>query len=164
MSRELLVDVRVVDDLADEVDPAVGELHPGLVGVVHRPVHPVAEPEFPGQAEGQRSDVEAIVVRPQRLDDRAVVVGDEPPLDLGLEAEAAPEVGAFHGLNLHPSRPARVECVGVQPRAAGTTGTSKNDPLRKSRPPSVTDRTRPSNRPQTRWESAASMMTAPLSP
>ena len=43
---QLVVDVRVVDDLAGQVDVLVGELAPRLVGVVHGPVHAVAEPEL----------------------------------------------------------------------------------------------------------------------
>ena len=79
----------------------VGKLAPGLVGVVHRAVHAVAEAELPGQPEGQRPDGRAGSRWPQRLDHRAVVVGREPALDLGLEAESAAEVGLLHAVNVH---------------------------------------------------------------
>ena len=39
---------------------AVGKFAAGLVGVVHRAVHAVAEAEFPGQAEAQRPHVEPV--------------------------------------------------------------------------------------------------------
>ena len=159
---ELLIDVGVVDDLADQEEPAVGELDPGLVGVVHRPVHPVAEAELPGQPEGQRTDGEPVLVGPERLHHRAVVVGGELPLDLGLEAEAPPEVGALHGLNLTPDllvgglgRPVGlvelieglVGLVGRRRRrvrrssgAAGVTVSPLNDPVTVSLLPSVAER------------------------
>jgi hypothetical protein len=47
-----LVHVGIVDDLAHQVDLPVRELHGGLVGVVHRPVHAVAEAELLGQLHG----------------------------------------------------------------------------------------------------------------
>ena len=102
---QLLVDVGVVDDLADEVKPAVGELGPGLVGVVHRAVHAVAEAELPRQPEGQRSDGEAVLVGPQRLHHGAVVVGRELAFDLRLEAETPAEVGALHDRESNPPTP-----------------------------------------------------------
>ena len=57
---QLLVDVRIVDDLADQEEPPVGKLGAGLVGVLDRAVDAVAEPELPGQPEGQRPDVEPV--------------------------------------------------------------------------------------------------------
>jgi hypothetical protein len=97
---ELLVHMRIVDDLAHQVEPAVGELAPGLVSVVHGPVDPVAEPELPGQPEAHAAHVEAIIPRPECLDHRAVIIGGKLAFDFRLEAEPAPEVGAFHGLGI----------------------------------------------------------------
>ena len=51
---ELLVHVGVVDDLTHQEEPPVGKLGPGLVGVLDRAIHPVAEAEFARQPEGQR--------------------------------------------------------------------------------------------------------------
>ena len=48
--RHPLVDVRIVDDLTDEIDPlAIRELVNRLVGVVDRAVDAVAEPELLGE-------------------------------------------------------------------------------------------------------------------
>ena len=44
---QLVVDVRVVDDLAGQEDAPVGEPPARLVGVVDRAIDAVAEPEFP---------------------------------------------------------------------------------------------------------------------
>ncbi len=38
----------VVNDFPGQEDLAVGELPPGLVGIVHRPLNTVAEAEFAG--------------------------------------------------------------------------------------------------------------------
>ena len=112
---QLVVDVGVVNDLAHEVEPPVGKLEPGLVRVVHRAIHAVAEPELPGEPEAQRPDVETVLAGAQGLDHRAVVVGRELAFDLGLEAEAAAVVGALHRApNLHPTR----SRAGPQARAA----------------------------------------------
>ena len=48
---ELPVHVRIVDDLAHQQEPPVGELVAGLVGVVDRAIHAVAEAELAGQPE-----------------------------------------------------------------------------------------------------------------
>ncbi len=50
---QLLVDVRVVDDLAGQEHAAVGEALPGLVGVVDGAVHAVAEAELAREVDGQ---------------------------------------------------------------------------------------------------------------
>ena len=55
MSLSFWLTCGIVDDLADQVEPPVGELVPRLVGVIHRPLHPVAEAELPGQPEGERA-------------------------------------------------------------------------------------------------------------
>ena len=45
-AAQLRVHVRIVDDLADEQQAPVGELAPGLVGVLDRALHAVAEAEL----------------------------------------------------------------------------------------------------------------------
>ena len=44
-----VVHMGIVNDLPHQEDLLVGEFVPGLVGVVHGPIHPVAEAEFLGQ-------------------------------------------------------------------------------------------------------------------
>jgi hypothetical protein len=48
---EFRVDVRVVDDLANEQQPPIGELPARLIGVLHRALHPVAESELAREAD-----------------------------------------------------------------------------------------------------------------
>ena len=93
---QVVVDVGVVDDLTHQKEPAVGKLAPAFVGVVHRAIHPVAEPELLGQPESQRPALEGVVARPHLLHQRAGVVSRQIPLDLLLEAESAAEIGRFH--------------------------------------------------------------------
>ena len=87
------VDVRVVDDLADEEDAPVGELPARLVGVLDRALDAVAEAEFAGEPDRDAADRQRVVALAQQVDQRAVVVGGQRPLDLGLEPEALPKVG-----------------------------------------------------------------------
>src|SRR5437870_8365686 len=98
---QLRVDVGVVDDLRQEEDSLVGELGARLVGVLHGAIHPVAEPELAGQLEGEVADGQGVPMFPDAVDDAAVVVGRERALDVVFEAEAPPEVGLLHEINLH---------------------------------------------------------------
>ena len=50
---QLLVDVGVVDDLAGQEHPLIGEPLPGLVGVIDRAIDAIAEAELPRQVDGQ---------------------------------------------------------------------------------------------------------------
>src|SRR5216117_4614802 len=59
---QLLVDVRVVDDFADQEHTALGKLGAGFVRVLDRAVHSVAEPELAGELEGQVADREDVAV------------------------------------------------------------------------------------------------------
>src|SRR5690606_40519091 len=93
-----LVDVRVVDDLADEEDAAVRELVCGLVRVLDGAVHAVAEAEFGGQPDGDAAILGLVAAVADVLDEGAVVLGVEQRAHGLLEAEAAPEVRLFHGL------------------------------------------------------------------
>src|SRR6266705_4976501 len=98
---QLPVDVRIVDDLADQEDPLVGELGAGLVGVLDGAIHPIAEPELAGQLEGEVAQRQRVSVPADPVDHAAVVVGRERTLDVVSEAEAPPEVGLLHETNLH---------------------------------------------------------------
>src|SRR5688500_16694422 len=93
---EPAVHVRVVDDLAGEEDPAVGELLPRLVGVLDRALHPVAEAELAGQLQGHLARPRAIAELAQAVDHRAVVVVREDGPDGRLEAESLLEVRLAH--------------------------------------------------------------------
>src|SRR5690606_14151228 len=93
-----LVDVRVVDDLADEEDAPVRELVGRLVGVLDGAVHAVAEPELGGQPDGDAAESGAVPAVADLLDKGAVVLGVEQRAHGLLEPEAAPEVRLFHGL------------------------------------------------------------------
>ena len=68
-----IVDVGVVDDLAGQVDVLFGKSPPRLVGVVDCAVDAVAEPELAGEVHREPSDLMLEVVRPDLLDDTAVV-------------------------------------------------------------------------------------------
>jgi hypothetical protein len=76
---ELLVDVRVVDDLAHQEESADRGTWAGLVGVLDRPIHPVAEAELARQPELERAGAQPVVARPEGVDHRARVVGGELP-------------------------------------------------------------------------------------
>ena len=95
---EFPVDVRIVDDLAHEQEPAVGELVAGLVRVVHRAVDAIAEAEFARQPESERPHRQRVVPGAQQVHEPAVVVGAPLLLDGALEAEALPEIRAVHAL------------------------------------------------------------------
>ena len=52
---QLIVHVRVVDDLAGEEHAPIGKPPARLVGVVHGPIDAVAEAELAGEEDGQPS-------------------------------------------------------------------------------------------------------------
>ena len=54
LRAQLVVDVRVVNDLAGQMDRAIGEALARLVGVVDGPIDAVAEAELAGQMDGER--------------------------------------------------------------------------------------------------------------
>ncbi len=105
---QLRVDVRIVDDLAHQEGAAVGELGPGLVGVLDRPVHPVAKAELTRHPEGDVAHRQRVVVRADGVDHAAVVVGRESTLDGALEPESFAKVGLLHPINLAAYRVRRV--------------------------------------------------------
>jgi hypothetical protein len=72
------------------------KLATGLIGVVDRPIDPIAESEFLSQPKGQWAYLQPIATCPECLHHRTAVVGITLPLDLGLETEAASEVGGLH--------------------------------------------------------------------
>ena len=98
----LPVDVRIMNDLPHEMDRAPGELAAGLVGILDRTVHPVAEPELPGQPECETVDGERVTVGLDGFHEVTVVLRLQRALDFLLEAKALAKIRRFHdGLNLH---------------------------------------------------------------
>src|SRR2546430_6175340 len=99
-SPQLGVDVGIVDDFADQEQPAVGELGAGLIGVLDGAVHTVAEAELARELERQITERERVPLGADPIHHPAVVVGHQRASDVALEAEAAPEIGLLHGVNL----------------------------------------------------------------
>ena len=99
-SPQLGVDVGIVDDFADQEQPAVGELGAGLIGVLDGAVHTVAEAELARELERQITERERVPLGADPIHHPAVVVGHQRAFDVALEAEAAPEIGLLHGVNL----------------------------------------------------------------
>src|SRR5206468_12387331 len=83
------VDVRIVNDLADQIDGAVGKFSAGLVGVLDGAVHPVAETELAGEEERERAGPQTMLRGLETLHDAAVIVGLELRPDLVFQAESA---------------------------------------------------------------------------
>ena len=89
---QALVDVRVMDDLANQVDGPVGELAASLIRVIDRALDPVAEPELTSQSDRDVPNRDRMVVRFQQVDDPAVVICRKLVLDLGFEPEPPSEI------------------------------------------------------------------------
>src|SRR6185437_15615139 len=104
---ELGVDVGIVDDLADQEDPRVGELGAGLVGVFDRAVDAVTEAEFTSEAEGQVADGKAEALRTYVIYDAAVVIRGQGAFDGPFEPETLPKVRLLHSPNLTGQLPRR---------------------------------------------------------
>jgi hypothetical protein len=77
---DLLVDLRVMDDLAQDEDPAIRKHLGGGVGEVDGPFDAVTEAELLGQFHGDLPHGDGAAIGPQVFDDFAAVMG----LDLGL--------------------------------------------------------------------------------
>jgi hypothetical protein len=85
---QLVVDVRVVNDLARQEHVAVGKPVARLVGVVHRSVDAVAEAELLGQMHGETPGRVDEVRLPDALDEGAVVILGQRTRDGVPEIEA----------------------------------------------------------------------------
>src|SRR5262245_12781259 len=77
-----LIDVRIVNDFADQEDPPVGKLHRSLIRIVNRAVDAVAEAERLGQPDRDVAERGAVASRTKVLDQVAVILGLEERLDL----------------------------------------------------------------------------------
>src|ERR687898_25255 len=56
---QLLVHVRVVDDLTEGKNPPLGKLGSSLIGILDAAIHPVTKADLAGQSEGQPAYTEA---------------------------------------------------------------------------------------------------------
>jgi hypothetical protein len=106
---ELVVHVRVVDDLAGQVDRPIGKARPRLVGVVHGAIDAVAEPELLREVQLEAAGPVLIPIRLDRGDQAAVVVLGQLAGDGLLEVEALPEDQWWHGPSIIQAAPARPE-------------------------------------------------------
>ena len=84
--------------------PTIGELAARLVGVVDGAIDAVAEAEFLASRKVSGPTSQPVAVGADGLDDPAGVVRRTLRLDLALEAEAAAEVGGFHGGKIQGDR------------------------------------------------------------
>ena len=64
LRAQLIVDVRVVDDLAGQEDRPVGKALARLIGVVHRAIDAVAEAELAREVNGEAARLKREVGRP----------------------------------------------------------------------------------------------------
>jgi hypothetical protein len=88
---QLLVDVRVVDDLAGQEDVAVGKALPRLIGIVDGAVDAVTEAELAREMDRQPARPVREIVGLDAVDDRAVVIVGQPAGDGILQVEALAE-------------------------------------------------------------------------
>ena len=100
---QLIVDVRVVDDLAGQEHRAIGKSLARLVGVVDRAIDAVAEAELPRQMDREAAGLVAVAGALIRGDQRAVVAGGQLAGDGVLEIEALPEDQRLHGPSIIPA-------------------------------------------------------------
>src|SRR5215207_9593192 len=78
----------VVDHVPRYVDAPVRELLLGLEGVVHRPIHPVAEPELVGETQNKTVGFEDVAVLADPVHDLRAVVSVQEVLDVIPHLEA----------------------------------------------------------------------------
>src|SRR5581483_2919890 len=97
---ELRVDVGIMDDLAHEKDAPVGKLRPGLVGVLDRAIHTVAEAELAGELDREVADLQGVAPGADPIHQAAVVIRRQGAFDAPLQPEPAPEVRPLHAVNL----------------------------------------------------------------
>jgi hypothetical protein len=95
------VDVRVVDDLADEEQASVRELAASLVRVLDGALDAVAEAELAREAHGDVSDRKCVCPLAEEGDELTFVVRGEVVCHLGAESEAFAVIGrGRHAWNL----------------------------------------------------------------
>src|SRR4051794_7846207 len=98
---QLLVHMRVVDDLSHQEQPPVGKLGSGLVGILDCSINAVTKTELPSEPERQAANLQPVIAALEGFDHRAVVVRGESTGDLALEPETLAEIRLVHGVNVH---------------------------------------------------------------
>ena len=88
---ELLIDVRIVNDLAGQEHVAVGEAFARLIRVIDRPIDTVAEPEFTREMQRQPAGTKDEIVRLDPIDERTMVIVGQHAGDGMLQIEAFAE-------------------------------------------------------------------------
>ena len=96
LSLQFPVDVRVVDDLADQENAAVWKSGHRFIGVFDGPLDAVAEPEFLGQSKCEVAYFEPETIGSHPVDDLAAVVFLEFGTDLRAQSKALLEVRLAH--------------------------------------------------------------------
>ena len=89
------VHVRIVNDLANEIDAPVRKLPPRLIRVLHGALHAVAEAEFASEPNRDVPDRERVVFGPHAVHEAPAVVRGKLVLDLGPQAETLSEIGTW---------------------------------------------------------------------
>ena len=129
LRAQLVVDVRVVDDLAGQVDAAIGEARARLVGVVHGAVHAVAEAELARQVDGEPAGLVAEAVVLDARDEVAVVALGEHAATSCLQIEAlAEDQGALRILADVRDRAASARRAAAAPREPALPNASSTWP------------------------------------
>src|SRR5437868_573154 len=93
---EALIDVRVVNDFADQENAAVGEFYSCLIRVIDGAIDAVAETKVLREADVDVVECGVEALRADVFYEGAVIFGGQQWLDLFLETEAAAEIRLFH--------------------------------------------------------------------
>ena len=89
--------MRIVDDLADQVDHLVRELVDRLVGIVDSPIHTVAEAKLLSEPYRDVAEGVGVASRSNPFHQRRLVLTVDDRLQFFLESEAFPEIGLLYG-------------------------------------------------------------------
>ena len=104
---EFRVHVRIMDDLAGQVDGTIRELLSGLVGVLDRALDSITKAELLRQTDGYVPHRQGIIPILEEVYQVARIVGIQFGLYLGFQAETFPKVrrfpGSVRGAGLHIS-------------------------------------------------------------
>ena len=98
--RELLIDVRVVDDFTDEERALARKLGPCFVRVFDGAIHAIAKAELSREPEREVADLQRVARRADRIDDPAVIIRRQRAFNGALEPESFAEIGLLHRVNL----------------------------------------------------------------
>jgi hypothetical protein len=101
---QLIVDVRVMDDLAGQKHGAIGKAAARLVGVIDRPVDAVTEPELAREANRQPAGSISEVLRFDAVNQVAVIARRQHAGHGMLQVEALAEDDAGNAVSGHRTR------------------------------------------------------------